>query len=766
MCKTLATALTRELANMYSAEGDLVCEILPSWGEGKEDWQVLVYTLMHDFGEVEIQKRDRLWVIVARPDYVSLGVDAMQHQQRSRTSSFGGLLDRAKAGKNVATGMWRMFKDPPPVLPWVRGKAVLMESPSEKTPAIARTVPFSSADDPGAFDMIRTWISDCRSSHGKLCNEYVDTEMPKRYIDVNLDGDLSFIRLVESKDSESWKIGRYVALSYSWGRPPFVTTTLENIQQHKVGIRVSGLPRTIQDAVKTTRELGIPLLWIDSLCILQGPASDMEVVGDQDEQLPQMGLVYTNAFITIIAGNTNSVNDSFLASRTGVQAQCILLDRSFYDTDHVPVWHSPGAKVLPGYDLDRESWMSTSDTRGWCLQEKVLAKRIILYQDEGIVYSCRTTWRSEVDRVRGKLYVVDKDSLAWHLNSRQSKKWFWAGVQLSGGAGDWFTDPGVEWKYALWTWLIQQYTSRNLTDSDDKLRAVAGIADVWQRVFNDEYCAGMWKTMLHHQLLWVHSGKRADRSRKYEVSRAYRAPSWSWANVEGSIHFHFGLVNGVQRVPTGTSVLAERAPKFVHRTIPPLRVQSFDMKLADDGYVEPQAFMESTRVQDLGPHILGYLKLQGAMREARQPIGSSIPVEAGRDVENHWSGTFFDSGEQHAGITFYYLEILRFGLTYPKSSPVFDGRARYGGGKFQLSERPPYNHIASHNAPAKMQLSSGLVLERLEDDAEPGPATLSRAEHGFRVEHDGPRYRRIGVFWALPSSEIWQDSAYVTAIVL
>ena len=548
------------------------------------------------------------------------------------------------------------------------------------------------------------------------------------------------MRLIERNDNTAAKKGRYVALSYSWGRPPFVTTTLDNIRQHKRGMPVADLPNTIRDAIKVSHKLAIAFLWIDSLCILQGPRGSPEVVEDQNEQFPLMGLVYSNAYVTVISGNTTSVNHSFLAPRTLAQSQWVLLDRSFYDSDREPAWRTPGAKVLAGYDLDRGSWKSTSDTRGWCLQEKTLSKRIISYQDEGIVYACRTTWRSEVDRVRGKTNVFDLNSLSWHLSSKQWKKWFWAGALLSGAGGVWFFrntwSKSVDWEYTFWISLIQQYTSRALTDNNDKLRAVAGIAEVWQRIFNDEYCAGLWQSVLHFQILWVHSGKKTSDGPKYEVAKTYRAPSWSWANVEGSVHFHFGLVQGTQTDATGPTGLEERAPKLVAtRYEQSIRVENFDIKLVARAEVE--AFMESTSVRELGSHILGYLRVQGLMRDLNEPMTSWIPVEDGCEPDYHWSGTFFDRGAQADRNELHYIETLRFNLTYPKR-----GNSAY------------------------MIVSSGLVLERQADDAEPGPATLSIANRSVQVEHEGARYRRVGVFWALPCFDNYNDAYLATVVVL
>lgn len=62
-----------------------------------------------------------------------------------------------------------------------------------------------------------------------------------------------------------------------------------------MGIDWDDLPRTFQDAVITTRAIGIQYLWIDSLCIIQ------DDLGDWRQESSKMAEVYTNAWLTIAA---------------------------------------------------------------------------------------------------------------------------------------------------------------------------------------------------------------------------------------------------------------------------------------------------------------------------------------------------------------------------------------------------------------------------------------------------------------------------------
>ena len=88
------------------------------------------------------------------------------------------------------------------------------------------------------------------------------------------------------------------------------------------------------------------------------------------------------------------------------------------------------------------------------------------------------------------------------------------------------------WKPVRHAWYdaVADYTRRSLTKSEDKLVAFGGIAEAFQRIFGCDYLAGHWRDTLLADLLWQ---KYADTDMKRP--NVYRAPSWSWAAVDGSV---------------------------------------------------------------------------------------------------------------------------------------------------------------------------------------------------------------------------------------
>jgi hypothetical protein len=84
----------------------------------------------------------------------------------------------------------------------------------------------------------------------------------------------------------------------------------------------------------------------------------------------------------------------------------------------------------------------------------------------------------------------------------------------------------------LWALMINEYTKRTLTFSRDKLPALSSLAAYFWMCTNDTYLAGLWKSHLPGGLLWyVHSPKLTKKPLKY------RAPSWSFASLDGEIIF-------------------------------------------------------------------------------------------------------------------------------------------------------------------------------------------------------------------------------------
>lgn len=102
-----------------------------------------------------------------------------------------------------------------------------------------------------------------------------------------------------------------------------------------------------------------------------------------------------------------------------------------------------------------------------------------------------------------------------------------------------------------WLAHVEDFSSRELTFENDRLPALAGLAKKIQDATGDVYLAGLWKKFIIEDLCWRTTPFDESRSpgpggfryrygpRRHRVTKAtaYRAPSWSWASLNGRIEF-------------------------------------------------------------------------------------------------------------------------------------------------------------------------------------------------------------------------------------
>jgi hypothetical protein len=94
---------------------------------------------------------------------------------------------------------------------------------------------------------------------------------------------------------------------------------------------------------------------------------------------------------------------------------------------------------------------------------------------------------------------------------------------------------GAFFYYQVWNSIIQAYSSTRLTKGSDKLIALSGVAKYFMKLIGDDYVVGMWRKYLTSSLLWhVDSKSQVDKSPSARPS-LYRAPSFSWAAVDGVV---------------------------------------------------------------------------------------------------------------------------------------------------------------------------------------------------------------------------------------
>ncbi|KAF2125619.1 HET-domain-containing protein, partial [Dothidotthia symphoricarpi CBS 119687] len=183
---------------------------------------------------------------------------------------------------------------------------------------------------------------------------------------------------------------RYLALSYVWGKTVYLTTTKSNVQElEKAGAfnkHAAHLPRTIQDAILLTSEIGERYLWVDALCIVQ---DDYE---NKMDLINQMDKVYQGALCTIVAaaGTDSSAGlPGVSLSSPRKLAQRII---NYGEERRIAISQSPFQRVL-GQGADMCYW----NKRAWTHQERLLSGRKLVFLEDGVHFNCqRMTWTEDV----------------------------------------------------------------------------------------------------------------------------------------------------------------------------------------------------------------------------------------------------------------------------------------------------------------------------------------------------------------------------------
>lgn len=328
--------------------------------------------------------------------------------------------------------------------------------------------------------------------------------MPTRVIDVGEPQEGRLPRLIITRGLRE----KYLALSYCWGPSPGIFTLDEHtIAGMLKAINEADLARTHREALGLARSLGIRFVWIDALCIIQGNAADWEY------ESRHMARVYGNAELTVIAGRASDARDGFIINDL----------RSAADPCAIPVGASlPQASVFAG--LPRSQQFGPVDTRGWCFQEKLLSRRALVFGKEQLIFQCRTGSDSEDG------YRTSRGGLPSFLQPA-----------LFSSVGDQSRQRELTLK--RWYEFLQQFTMRELSNPHDIFAAIASIAELAQRVLGSRYLAGVWEDDIVRGLLWKPRNhvqltfgpiKRPSTARLAPLP-VIRAPSWSWAAVEGPV---------------------------------------------------------------------------------------------------------------------------------------------------------------------------------------------------------------------------------------
>ncbi|KAI1361771.1 hypothetical protein F5Y08DRAFT_290547 [Xylaria arbuscula] len=371
-----------------------------------------------------------------------------------------------------------------------------------------------------SISFMRKNLKDCLANHPKCRLALTDTVtsdaenisaegLPTRLL--HLDTSDNLIRLVNVallSLGDKGRISRsgYASLSYCWGGPQPFCLTDDTIAQLTQGIDVSILPPTLRDAVTALSFLGLEYMWIDALCIKQDDDIDKEL------EISRMSLYYGHNTVTISAASAAACTEGFLSSTS---TRGTFAAGPFRISLATP--GGAGNVQLTQYTKPPAEPIAS---RGWTYQESLLSRRLVIFGSREVYWTCNT--------VTGTYGGSDAMS---------ESKYSTVNSQLLGTTRNLSNILEYPFKFA-WSDVVKEFMTRQLGVESDKLLAIAALASRMAQEAEKQgnpviYLAGLFidtRSIIGwaDQLLW-----RVDSPQGTRRAGLYRAPSWSWACIEG-----------------------------------------------------------------------------------------------------------------------------------------------------------------------------------------------------------------------------------------
>jgi len=251
-----------------------------------------------------------------------------------------------------------------------------------------------------------------------------------------------------------------------------------------------------------------------------------------------MHKVYSNATLNLSASGARDASEG------------LFFDRDPAEIGPHPLcpWSDDLGGPFPANDYTGTSWHLVHEDfygellqktavfhRAWIFQERQLSKRVLHFGREQIFWECCTAHCCETFP-EGLPAVLTASTKTLPKSVYEQTRW---SSTLSSTIHHRL--PGIAAQPArvqiqmVWQALFTDYSSAKLTYSHDKLVAISGMArDVWNTWQGKiegriRYIAGLWDIHLPETLLW-----RSTRSDNWRTED-YRAPTWSWAAVDGAV---------------------------------------------------------------------------------------------------------------------------------------------------------------------------------------------------------------------------------------
>jgi hypothetical protein len=174
--------------------------------------------------------------------------------------------------------------------------------------------------------------------------------------------------------------------------------------------------------------------------------------------------------------------------------------------------------------LVRSHKQSPLKQRAWTLQEQLISRRFISFDEEQLFWECKSGSYWEGWALDASSLFSWEQSEASELEQMYSQSLWHFNPTLIGKSPT--GSPLDEWYLTL-----EEFKQRNIKYFTDMLPAISGLAREFALKTGDDYLAGIWKSdfargLSWHVLSWnAHDGERPE-------TDSTSAPSWSWASQQ------------------------------------------------------------------------------------------------------------------------------------------------------------------------------------------------------------------------------------------
>jgi len=188
--------------------------------------------------------------------------------------------------------------------------------------------------------------------------------------------------------------------------------------------------------------------------------------------------------------------------------------------------------------------------RAWAYVERLCSPRVLHFTKSEMILECREGYQCECGRIDDPRFdsrttdsvkqefakfVTQSHGDLLNGNSNDQRVDFMTSQLAATSLADVAQDLARKREEALqlWSYIITEYSARDLTYDVDRLSAIVGVAKMLSETLKSGYIAGHW-TFNTLGLLWYPKDGTRTRRPKGNPNNHIDLPSWSWASIEGS----------------------------------------------------------------------------------------------------------------------------------------------------------------------------------------------------------------------------------------